>query len=260
MTANRDYDPAAVPVRPASTVMLVRDVEPGPEPGIEPGPEPGIEVFMLRRTLDAVFGSGMYVFPGGRVETSDGDDLDRAHRRAAIRECFEEAGVLLARDRAGATVADGHGALAARVAVHQSSLDLGELCLRYQLTLDLDELVWVSHWITPVGERRRFDTRFYLAQAPPGQAHTHDDNETIASLWTRPAGALQRQAAGELRMMPPTIKNLQFLARFATVDEAMAAARAKPAPSVVLPRLRTSADGEVVGVALPDDADYDALA
>jgi 8-oxo-dGTP pyrophosphatase MutT (NUDIX family) len=235
----------------AATVMLVRDAE--------VAERAGIEVFMLRRTLSAVFGSGMYVFPGGRVEDADGDDLDSAHRRAAIRECFEEAGVLLARAADGTTIVDGHAALAARLDVHDGTLELTELCARHGLTLGLDELAWVSHWITPMGERRRFDTRFYLVPAPRGQSSVHDDTETIASLWIDPAEALRRQAAGEMTMMPPTIKNLQFLAGHTTVADVMAAAVAHPSPSAILPRLRVTADGEITGVSIPGDDDYELL-
>jgi 8-oxo-dGTP pyrophosphatase MutT (NUDIX family) len=253
VTTAREFDPTTVPIRPAATVMLVRDASGESDAA-------GIEVFMLRRTLSAVFGSGMYVFPGGRVETSDGADVDRAHRRAAIRECFEEAGVLLARDRDGRTVADDHAAMGSRLAIYDGTADLVDVCAQHDLTLDLDELVWVSHWITPVGEARRFDTRFYLVPAPHGQSSTHDDTETIASLWIDPRDALRRQTSGELRMMPPTIRSLQFLSEFDTVSEAMAGARAKDPPSVIVPRLRVSAEGEVLGVSLPDDADYDGLA
>lgn len=229
--------------------MLIRDHESGE----------GIEVFMLRRTLAAVFGSGMYVFPGGRVETHDGDDVEYAHRLAAIRECFEEAGVLLATHRAtGAHVVDGHPALAERHAIHDGSAELLALCAAHDLVPTIDELVWVSHWITPIGEQRRFDTRFYLVPAPTEQTSVHDDNETIASLWVRPGDALQRQAAGELTMMPPTIKNLQFLSGFATVDDAMAAAAEMPPPSCILPKIQF-VDGQIRGVLLPGDQGYDDL-
>ena len=243
--------PAAVPVRPAATVMLIRDAEHG---------DPGIEVFMLRRTLGAAFGSGMYVFPGGRVERGDGEDIDHAHRVAAIRECFEEAGVLLALDAEGRHVADGHPALDARAGVYDGSVDLVELCAEHRLEPATAELAFVSHWITPKGESpRRFDTRFYVAPAPPEQAHSHDENETIDSLWIRPQDALGRQAAGELTMMPPTIANLRFLAGFGSVGDAMAEAQRMPRPPSILPKLRVGADGRYVGVSLPGDADYDAL-
>lgn len=243
--------------------MLIRDHEPAlggtvGEAGI--GTAPGIEVFMLRRTLSAAFGSGMYVFPGGKVETTDGDDLERAHRLAAIRECFEEAGVLLARSTdTGEHVADGHPALEQRAAINDGTAELLALCEEHRLAPATDELVWVSHWVTPVGEARRFDTRFYLVPAPPAQTSGHDDGETIDSLWVRPEVALARQAAGELMMMPPTVSNLKFLAGFSTVDEAMATARTLPPPERVLPQI-VWRDGQIVGVLLPGDEGYVAVA
>jgi 8-oxo-dGTP pyrophosphatase MutT (NUDIX family) len=239
--------PEPVPVRPAATVMLVRDAD------------PGIEVFMLRRTLKAVFGSGMYVFPGGKVETHDGDDVERAHRLAAIRECFEEAGVLLARDPAGHTITDGHPALAERLGVHDGTVDLLELCAQHGLTPAVDEMVWVAHWITPKGEgARRFDTRFYLVPAPAGQHSVHDDDETIASMWVAPADALAQAAAGELTMMPPTVRNLEFLAGFDTVATVMAAAHQLPTPPCILPKI-VFRDGAIVGIKLPGEPGYDEL-
>jgi 8-oxo-dGTP pyrophosphatase MutT (NUDIX family) len=243
----------AVPVRNAATVMIIRNAEDG---------QPGIEVFMLRRTLKAMFASGMYVFPGGRVDAADGDDLEQAHRTAAIRECFEEAGVLLAHTPGTfATITDGHPALAHREGVHDGSIDLLALCAEHGLEPATEQLVWVAHWITPKGEgARRFDTRFYLVPAPAGQTSVHDDNETIASLWTRPSVALERQEAGELMMMPPTITNLQFLAPFSTVDDAMAAAHELPTPPpCILPKIRLAADGSIAGVSMPGDDDYDSL-
>jgi 8-oxo-dGTP pyrophosphatase MutT (NUDIX family) len=238
-----------VPVKPAATVMLIRDVD-----------GPGIEVFMMRRTLGAAFGSGMYVFPGGRVEQSDGEDIDHAHRVAAVRECFEEAGVLLALDGDGKHVTDGHPALEARQAVYDGTVDLVELCAEHRLEPAVEELAFVSHWITPAGDGpRRFDTRFYVAPAPPEQASTHDDNETIDSLWISPSDALDRQAEGELVMMPPTVANLRFLAAFSSVAEAMVESSRMPPPPCILPRVRRNESGQVVGVALPGDDDYDDL-
>src|SRR5258706_7463811 len=184
-----------IPVKPAATVMLLRDTA------------EGIEVFMLRRTTSAAFASGMYVFPGGKVDEADGE-CDNGYVIAAIRECFEEAGALLARDETGTLIADGHPALALahRHAVHDGTVDLRTLCDQHHLRPAVDDLVWVSRWVTPVGEgSRRFDTRFFIAVAPLGQTSVHDDTETIASTWIRPADALTQQANGELIMMPPTI-------------------------------------------------------
>ncbi len=238
-----------MPAKPAATVMLLRDVDSAE----------GIEVFMLRRTKSAAFASGMYVFPGGKVDAADGDG-DVGYAIAAIRECYEEAGVLLATDEHGAMVTDGHAALAHRHAVHDGDVDLRALCEEHRLVPAVDDLVWISHWITPVGESaRRFDTRFFVAAAPPGQSSRHDDNETIASEWVGPRDALQRQAAGELTMMPPTIKNLEFLAAHADTASAMEAARLLGRPEPIMPRLRRDAQGRIRGVSLPGDADFNQL-
>lgn len=262
-------DPADVPVRPAATVMLVRDAADG---------DPGVEVFMLRRTANAVFGAGMYVFPGGRVDVIDGadeiapfcDGLDDATASeqlgidhgglaywvAAVRECFEEAGVLLAVPRNG-------GALDLRPQdrheVHDSSLLLVELCRRDDLLLDLSTTHYVDHWITPVGEQRRFDTRFFISEMPADQEPAHDDQETVDSLWVRPSDALRMQADGVLMMMPPTVVNLRFLLPHLSAADAVAAGAAVERPACTLPKIKRDADGRVVGVAMPGDADYDHL-
>jgi 8-oxo-dGTP pyrophosphatase MutT (NUDIX family) len=264
---------ASVPVQPAATVMLVRD-----------GDE-GLEVFMLQRTLSAAFARGQYVFPGGKVDEADhgeafepicdGLDDDDASARmgmasgglawlvAAIRECFEEAGVLLARRRgenhvvrfAGADVADRFNA--ARHAIHEGARSLVDLCTEEDLLLLTDRIHLVDHWITPVGERRRFDTRFFVAAAPEEQEPLHDDKETIASLWVRPADALDMWRAGELQMFPPTVASLEFLRPHADVDSAVAAAAAVGIPSVVTPRIVLDDAGRVTGIRRPGDADYD---
>jgi 8-oxo-dGTP pyrophosphatase MutT (NUDIX family) len=237
-----------VPIRPAATVMLVRDAEHG-----------RIEVFMLRRTASAAFAGGMYVFPGGKVDAADGEG-EIGFRVAAVREAFEEAGVLLARYTDGSPVTAGHPAFALRADVHAGSITFAELCGEHQLVPDVEGMHWVAHWLTPKGEAaRRFDTRFYLAAAPTDQLLTHDDHETVDSLWTTPADALQRAEQGELMMMPPTVANLRFLAAHASVDAAMGAAAAVGTPPLILPKLRIGSDGRFAGVALPGDDDYDSL-
>ncbi|MBU6316599.1 MAG: NUDIX domain-containing protein [Acidobacteria bacterium] len=235
-----------IPVRPAATVMLLRDTT------------DGLEVFMLRRTNAAAFAGGMYVFPGGRVDDSDGEG-DAAFALAAVRECFEECGVLLARDADGNDIVDGHPALAHRHDVHDGNVDVRELAAAHGLTLSLDDLVWMSHWITPKGEAaRRFDTRFFMVASPAGQHSRHDDSETVASMWVRPAEALAAGGRGELQLMPPTVANLQFLSEHADVDAAMAAARGVGTPPCILPKIRW-ADGRMAGIAMPGDEDYDSL-
>ena len=238
-----------MPAKPAATVLLLRDAD-----TVE-----GIEVFMLRRTKTAAFAGGMYVFPGGKVDEVDGEG-DAGYAIAAIRECYEEAGVLLATHKDGSMVRDGHPALAHRHAVHDGDVDLRQLCVANDLTPAVDSLVWISHWITPVGESlRRFDTRFFITVAPLEQASSHDDNETIASAWVGPRDALHRQEFGELTMMPPTIKNLEFVAAHPNSAAVMAAARDLGRPTAIMPRLRKDANGKIRGVSLPGDADFDDL-
>ncbi len=260
-----DFDPNTVPIRTAATVMLVRDAD----------DEPGVEVFMLRRTGKASFAAGMYVFPGGRVDDADHaaeiepfceglDDVEASRQLsidsgglaywvAAIRECFEEAGILLAQRRNGSELKMGDED---RHAVHDGSLSMVELCRRDDLILDLSTTQYVDHWLTPIGEARRFDTRFFVTEAPAGQDGLHDDKETVDSTWIRPAEALRMQAEGELMMMPPTIKNLRWLDGFGTAAEAVEAGAAIVDPIKILPKARVNDAGKMVGVAMPWDPDY----
>jgi 8-oxo-dGTP pyrophosphatase MutT (NUDIX family) len=272
MTA-QDFDPTTVPIRPAATVMLLRD-----------HPINGVEVFMLQRTLSAAFAKGMYVFPGGRVDANDAEETLEAHCDgmtdeeasallglshgglsywvAVIRECFEEAGVLLARcgDTADLIRFEGDELIArymtARHAVHEGSISMLQFCVDEDLHLITDNIHYVSHWITPLGEARRFDTRFFVARAPDGQEPLHDDNETIDSLWVTPADALERHSNGSLAMMPPTIRNLEFLLPFGTTADALVAAKMIGTPTAIVPQLRVDEEGRVIGVSFPGDADF----
>lgn len=259
--------PEAVPAVPAATVMLARDGD------------DGVEVFVLQRTARAAFAPDMYVFPGGKVDAhDDSTDIEAyteglapaaasaalglesgglAYWVAAVRECFEEASVLLARRRDGAPadVPDED-----RRAVHDQQLSMVELCRRHDLVLDLSEIRYVAHWVTPVGESpRRFDTRFFLAAAPDDQEGRHDDIETVHSRWVRPADAIAESEAGELALMPPTLACLRFLAEHATVDDALAAADAAGPPPRIQPKIRRGPDGSIRGVSLPGDTDYSSL-
>jgi 8-oxo-dGTP pyrophosphatase MutT (NUDIX family) len=259
--------PDVVPARPAATVLLVRDAEPT-----------GVEVFVLRRTANATFAADMYVFPGGRVDDVDHaaelepycDGLDDATASArlgidkgglaywvaAVRECFEEAGVLLARRRDGGPLVIDE---ADRKAVHAGELSMEQLCKRDDLVLDLTAIRYIAHWVTPVGEgARRFDTRFFLAAAPDDQEGVHDDAELVHSMWVDPADAVAQAERGALLMMPPTIANLNFVAECADSDAALALADAVGTPPRILPKLRRTTDGSRQ-VALPGDPDYDDL-
>ena len=219
----------------------------------------GIEVFMLRRAAASAFAGGMYVFPGGRVDDADGDG-DEAFVVAAIRECFEEAGVLLAVDESGHMVADGHPVLAHRHEVHSGDVDVAALAASHGLRLATDQLPWVSRWITPRRQTtRRFDTRFFVAASPEGQTSMHDDHETVESMWVRPHDALAQGDRGDLMLMPPTVANLQFLAGHGSVESALAAARTIGVPQPIMPKVRTGRVGMNAVVALPGDDDYDSL-
>ena len=275
-TSSEEFDPTTVPVKPAATVLLVRDADAG-----------GVEVFMLRRTFNAAFASGMFVFPGGKVDDVDGvdeiaelcDGLTDAHASsllgiangglaywvACIRECFEEAGVLLARhETTGDVVRFDDEATAQRFEVereniHDGSVALLDLCKREGLRLTTDDIHYVSHWITPMGEKRRFDTRFFIARAPQAQEPLHDDGETIESFWISPQEAIERAHEKDLMLMPPTKANIEFLLPYKTADEVLAAAAQVGMPQTILPKLKIDSDGRVVGIAMPGDPEYAVL-
>ena len=244
--------------RPAATLALLRDGERGPE------------VLMMRRTHLAEFASGAYVFPGGAVDAADRDSalavlvrgIDDAQASrvlgmregglaywvAAIRECCEEAGLLLAYDGSGDLVAiEGDSREAEfdeqRRALAQGDLRLVDLLRRRNLTLATDKLAYLSRWITQPGRPRRFDTRFFVARSPSRQQSAHDGTELLHHVWLMPEEALARNARGELQLLYPTIKTLQVLARFKTVDEALAYARADRALPAMTPRTATSRSG-----------------
>jgi glyoxylase-like metal-dependent hydrolase (beta-lactamase superfamily II) len=244
--------------RPAATLVLVRD-----------SPE-GIEVFMMQRTHQAAFIPGGYVFPGGAVDPSDSDKSFEAHCTglddgsasqllnletgglaywvAAIRECFEESGLLLAYDKSGRfpnTDADVQlSGLRAELA--DGKMTLAEFCDSRELRLALDKLVYFGHWITPAGAPRRYDTRFFVAVAPDRQTAAHDNCETIGHAWIRPSEALERGRAGEMTIMFATVKTLELLARFDSTDALMTDARALKSIAARLPRVSTARSGRRV--------------
>lgn len=259
-----------VPLRDAATVLIVRDGD------------DGLEVFMLRRNLKSDFVGGAYVFPGGAVDPPDrGLDLERwcrgrsdaeASQRlgivegglafwvAAIRESFEESGVLLAYDTDGDLVRLDDPATAERFVAHRRAVDQGErslvsVCEEEDLTLAVDTMWYFGHWITPEGAPRRYDTRFFLAAAPPAQTPLHDDREVIANLWIRPADALARYAAGELAMLPPTLASLRAIEPSVTAAEALAAAAEIVDVPTVQPRVIQDEGG--VRIVMPGDPEYD---
>lgn len=238
-----------VPIEPASTLMLLRD-------GVD-----GLEVLMLRRTTKLRFAAGHYVYPGGRVDAADGEiESNEAYAFAAVRECFEEAGVLLAVDASGAPVAADHPVFDRRIDVLEDRVAFHELLQSHGLRAATDSMIWCARWIAPKGVfARRFDTRFFVAPHPEGQAWGHDDGETVASEWVRPEVALAHHAANEWELMPPTFFTLHELARHADVASALASARTVGTPPALLPKRRLDAEGRPQGLAFPWEPGYDSL-
>jgi 8-oxo-dGTP pyrophosphatase MutT (NUDIX family) len=242
-------DAPPVPARPAATVLLLRD-----------GPA-GLEVFMVVRHREIEFAGGALVFPGGRVEGADGalagDDPLGAFRVAGIRETFEECGVLLARPRGEAEMirADRLLAVADR---HHAALGRGERSLPEVLAAEnlepaTDALAHFAHWVTPASRSKRFDTQFFLAAAPADQLAVHDGLESVESVWIAPAQAVAEADAGRRRLVFATRKNLEKLAQYATVADAMAAARTAPVVRVQPEMVRA---GEGWRISIPVEAGY----
>jgi len=232
---------------------------------------------MEQRHVDSGFVGGAYVFPGGRVDAHDSIDPARctaldepaanqrlgleagglAHFVAAIRECFEEAGVLLAYDASGALLDFSDPGVEARFKQLRDRLNGGDLTLQRMvdeedLRLATDRIAYWSHWITPVGEPRRFDTRFFVTHAPGRQTAAHDDWELTSSAWVAPAEAIERALRREWMIIFPTLMNLKALEKHATAEAAVAWANSQPLPLPAnLPR--------VIGdrVVLPGDEGYE---
>ena len=256
---------AATPV-PAATVILLRDGAVSPE------------VLLLQRHSDSDFLPDLYVFPGGRVDDADRELTDQVTRLspeeaakalppfapelalaffvAAIRETFEESGILLARRRGEDLLVDAEHA--GRLARHRLDVQSGahsfrDLIRDEALELAADQMVVHAHWITPEMVPRRFDTLFFSTLAPPGQLAAHDGIESTDHVWIRPEDALEQAERGERRMIFPTLMNLETLAGFSSAARALEASRARPVVPV-LPRL-VERDGarELV---IPSEAGY----
>jgi len=206
----------AVP-RPAATVLLLRDGD------------GGLEVLMTRRSATASFAPGAYVFPGGGIDAADAQAHDLAARRpgqqdqpltqaiAAIRESFEELGILLARHR------DGRPVDAADVAALDRHAPFAAQCRERGLVLAADQVFVLAHWITDRDLPRRFDVPFLAARMPQGQAPVADEAEQFEPVWVRPGDALARHKAGQFFMIFPTIRTLERLEKFASAEAVLAA-------------------------------------
>jgi 8-oxo-dGTP pyrophosphatase MutT (NUDIX family) len=252
--------------RHASTVVLLRDHA------------DGMQAYLLRRTRTMAFAAGMYVFPGGSVDPRDetlsdaawagppqaawsallsaDEALTKALVCAAVRETFEESGVLLAGSGPDDVVADttGDDWEADRAALVDHSLSFAAMLDRRGLMLRADLLRPWAHWITPEVEPKRFDTRFFVAALPTGQRTRDVGGEADRVAWVRPADALAAADSGEMGMLPPTAFTLSELGTYPDVAAVLAAGTARDVKPV-LPKIVLGDDDEA-RLLLPHDTDY----
>ena len=255
--------PSHSPARPASTLVVVRDAP------------AGIEVLLLRRAERGDHASGAWVFPGGVLDSRDRewhrwcaglDDVAASARLgmpeggldyhvAAIRECFEEAGLLLARGRDGKVVSldgeAGDAMLAWRGPLHRGERTLGDFCEAFDLTLAPDLLDYHARWVTPTVRAKRWDTRFFFVEAPAGQLSAHDEVELVEQLWLSPAEALERSES--LKLLTPTRMTLETMKRFARVSDLLEHVRTPRTVALEVPRVATGSKG-MLPVAQTDHA------
>jgi 8-oxo-dGTP pyrophosphatase MutT (NUDIX family) len=242
---------------PAATILLVRDA-------------PEFEVLMVKRHHQIDFASGALVFPGGKTHAGDHDPaweqrtlawdalepLGRPLRIAAIREAYEETGILLARHADGAHFRGDERAGAARDEVAHDRRSFLDLVTELDVKLDLDALSIFARWITPAMMPKRFDTWFYVAAAPADQLALCDGWETVDAEWIAPAEALRLAALGERKVIFPTRMNLQLLAEAADALDAVERARARTLVTVE-PKVIETPQGR--SLVIPPDAGYGAV-
>jgi 8-oxo-dGTP pyrophosphatase MutT (NUDIX family) len=252
----------AATARPASTILLLRA-----------GVQQEIEVFMMVRHHEIEFSSGALVFPGGSVDASDremvarpefyfggegGDAAALSFKIAAIRETFEESGILLARPRGSNELIEAKQAAKIearhRVALSDRKTTFLDVLVGSGMVLALDALVPYARWITPEGMPKRFDTWFFLAAAPPEQLGAHDGRESTDSLWLSPREAIAGGESGRFKLPFPTTRNLIKLGKQPNVRAALDEARGKPVVTVmpVLTRLNGGRQ-----LRIPLEAGYD---
>jgi len=256
--------------RPASTILLLRD---SLGTGGRDNPRGEIEVFMMVRHYEIDFNSGALVFPGGSVDKGDqeiiarpelysgGEGLDAdtlSFRIAAIRETFEESGILLARPKGSKALIDPKRASEIEALTRADLCDNKTTFLKVladnQLLLALDELVPYAHWITPEGMPKRFDTWFFLAAAPPEQAGAHDGKESTDSIWVSPREALAGGESGRFKLPFPTTRNLIKLGKQPSVRAALDESRGQSIVTV-MPVMTKLNGGRQLRI--PREAGYD---
>jgi 8-oxo-dGTP pyrophosphatase MutT (NUDIX family) len=238
--------------RPAATILLLRD-------------DP-FDVLMVKRHQQIDFASGALVFPGGKTHAGDEDPAWAEHvngwehfdaeqrtlRIGAIREAFEEAGILLCERRNGRVFADACDP-AVREAVDQGRTPFLDVVRELGVRLSLDRLTVFARWITPTMMPKRFDTWFYVVRAPADQVAACDGRETVDAEWIAPGEALRLAAAGERTVIFPTRMNLKLLDEASSAADAVARAEARTLVPV-LPELRNGPEGRML--VLPPDAGY----
>jgi 8-oxo-dGTP pyrophosphatase MutT (NUDIX family) len=252
---SQDAPPSSpVPILPAATILLVRD-------------QPAFEVLMVKRHHQIDFASGALVFPGGKIHAGDHDPAWEAralgwaaslpHKRclriAALREAYEETGILLARHGDGTPFRGDARAGAARDEVATDRRSFLDLVAELDLKLDLGALTVFARWITPSLMPKRFDTWFYIAIAPPEQLALCDGWETVDAEWIAPGEALRLAETGERKVIFPTRMNLTLLAQASGARDAIDRARARTLVTVE-PRLMETPAGRVL--VIPPDAGY----
>jgi len=254
-----------VAIRNAATVVLARNSDQGPE------------VFMLERNVKSEFVSGAYVFPGGAVDKHDSHqrleeiclgltDTEASQATgmfsgglgfwvAAIRECFEECGVLIANGRQG-PISFENAELAQRFTDHRDALNsrdisFSQICVEENLLLPVDALTYFSRWLTPMGMPKRFDTCFFICPMPANQVPLHDGHETVSGLWVTPNNALKKGEAGEIKLVPATIKTLEKLDGYGTVEELVVGCTPTEMVPTICPEIIRDDEGKPIRVRVP---------
>jgi 8-oxo-dGTP pyrophosphatase MutT (NUDIX family) len=260
--------PAPATPSPAATLVLLRD-----------RPAGGVECLLMRRHVKSKFAAGDFVFPGGKIEADDNPEdalawcrgldakaaatrlsLEAAPRTAlgfwigAIRETFEEAGLLLAVDADGRDVRPDTARFAEyRRACHRDNREFWAMLRAEGLQLTTDRLVYFAHWITPEEQPLRFDTRFFAAPAPVAQAPSGDDYEMTDLKWLTPREAVEAQGRGEISLRNPTVKNLMLFDGARDTAHALDRVRDRPVPTI---RPRIVMDTGARRVLMPGDPGY----
>jgi len=255
------------------TLILLRDQDPA-----------GFEVFLLKRHARSIFMGGNFVYPGGKLDKGDAaeeilaqsrgvyadqarqilgendpENMSIAYWIAGIRELFEEAGILLAYAKNGQLLSIDDDTTRQRFNLHRHTLQKGEktflqIIKEENLTLALDQCFYYAHWITPEARNVRFDTRFFVARTIPSQEASPDAKETTEGAWLTPTEALQRNREGTAVLSPPTLKTLEDLSRFSTIQDLLTALPVTDKPPILPILLNPMSDEALI---FPWDPEYD---